>query len=100
MLGGDPLLSGQVDLAVVLIVLLKVVVCFAFLLAGFPLVQSLVAGWAPQTLIDAVASLSFLTHFSAISKGVIDLRDLVFFASLIAAWLAATVIVLDMKKAD
>jgi len=31
---------------------------------------------------------------------VIDLRDLVFFASLIAAWLAATVIVLDMKKAD
>jgi len=80
--------------------ILTAVVCFAFLLAGFPLVQSLVAGWAPQTLIDAVASLSFLTHFSAISKGVIDLRDLVFFASLIAAWLAATVIVLDMKKAD
>jgi NADH-quinone oxidoreductase subunit H len=34
MLGGDPLLSGQVDLAVVLIVLLKVVVCFAFLLVA------------------------------------------------------------------
>ena len=80
--------------------ILTAVVCFAFLLAGFPLVQSLVTGWAPQTLVDAVASLSFLTHFSAISKGVIDLRDLVFFASLIAAWLAATVIVLDMKKAD
>ena len=80
--------------------ILTAVVCFAFLLAGFPLVQSLVAGWAPQTLVDAVASLSFLTHFSAISKGVIDLRDLVFYVSLIAAWLAATVIVLDMKKAD
>ena len=34
MLGGDPLLSGQVDLAVVLIVLLKVVVVFAFLLVA------------------------------------------------------------------
>ena len=49
--------------------ILTAVVCFAFLLAGFPLVQSLVAGWAPQALVDAVASLSFLTHFSAISKG-------------------------------
>ena len=34
MFGGDPLLSGQVDLAVVLIVLLKVVVVFAFLLVA------------------------------------------------------------------
>jgi ABC-2 type transport system permease protein len=31
---------------------------------------------------------------------VIDLRDLVYFGTLIAAWLAATVIVLDLKKAD
>ena len=43
--------------------ILTAVVCFVFLLAGFPLVQSLVAGWAPQALVDAVASLSFLTHF-------------------------------------
>jgi hypothetical protein len=31
---------------------------------------------------------------------VIDLRDVVFFALLIAFWLAATGIVLDMKKAN
>ena len=57
-------------------------------------------GWAPQSLVDAIASLSFLTHFASIAKGVIDLRDLVYFGTLIAAWLAATVIVLDLKKAD
>jgi len=34
MLGGDPLLAGNVDLAVVLIVLLKVVVVFVFLLVA------------------------------------------------------------------
>jgi ABC-2 type transport system permease protein len=34
--------------------ILTAVVCFAFLLAGFPLVQSLVTGWAPQALVDAV----------------------------------------------
>jgi ABC-2 type transport system permease protein len=59
-----------------------------------------VGGWAPAALVDAVASLSFYTHFQSISKGVIDLRDVVFFALLIAFWLAATGIVLDMKKAN
>jgi len=44
--------------------------------------------------------LSFFTHFDAISKGVIDLRDLVYFAALIGFWLAATAVVLDMKKAE
>ena len=57
-------------------------------------------GWAPQPLVDAIASLSFLTHFSSISKGVIDLRDLLYFAHVIAVWLVANAIVLDMKKAD
>jgi ABC-2 type transport system permease protein len=77
-----------------------VVICFGFLLSGFPLVLGLFDGWAPQPIVDAVASLSFLTHFSSISKGVIDLRDLLYFGILIAVWLAANAIVLDMKKAD
>jgi ABC-2 type transport system permease protein len=77
-----------------------VVVCFGFLLSGFPLVLGVFQGWAPQALVDVIASLSFLTHFEAISKGVIDLRDLVYFGALIGAWLAATAIVLDLKKAD
>lgn len=77
-----------------------VVVCFGFLLSGFPLVLSLFSGWAPQAVVDAVASLSFLTHFQSIAKGVIDLRDLLYFATLIITWLIANTLVLDMKKAD
>jgi len=77
-----------------------VVVCFGFLLAGYPLVLGAFQGWAPQALLDAVASLSFLTHFETIAKGVIDLRDLIYFGALIAAWLYANAVVLDMKKAD
>lgn len=76
-----------------------VVICFGFLMSGFPLVLGVFEGW-PQPIVDAVASLSFLTHFSSIAKGVIDLRDLLYFAILIAAWLAANAIVLEMKKAD
>jgi ABC-2 type transport system permease protein len=76
-----------------------VVICFGFLMSGFPLVLGVFEG-LPQPIVDAVASLSFLTHFSSIAKGVIDLRDLLYFGILIATWLAANAIVLEMKKAD
>ena len=49
-------------------------------------------------LINAISSFSFLTHFQAISQGVIDLRDMVFFVSLIALFLAANVVIVDLKK--
>ena len=79
---------------------LSIVVCFGFLLSGFPLVLDLFSGWAPQVLIDGVASLSFLTHFSNISRGVIEIRDLVFFGLLIGAFLYANTIILQWKQAD
>ncbi|HEX5419093.1 MAG TPA: ABC transporter permease subunit [Gammaproteobacteria bacterium] len=80
--------------------IISVVVCFLLLLAGYSLVLNMFSGWAPQSVVDAVASLSFLTHFQSISKGVIDLRDIVYFALLIGAALYANTIVLQLKKAD
>ena len=79
---------------------ISVVVCFGFLLAGFPLVLDLFSGWAPQALVDGIASLSFLTHFSNIKKGVIDFRDLLYYALLIGTFLYANTIVLQLKQAD
>jgi len=55
---------------------------------------------APQVLVDAIAGLSFLTHFNAITKGVIDLRDLIYFLLCIGFWLYANAVVIDLKKAD
>jgi ABC-2 type transport system permease protein len=80
--------------------ILAVVVCFLFLLSGLPMVMNLFTGWAPQVLLDGIASLSFLKHFADISKGVIDLRDLVYFVLMTGFWLVANVLVLDLKKAD
>jgi ABC-2 type transport system permease protein len=77
-----------------------VAACFAFLVAGYPLVLDAFRAWAPQLLVDAVGSLGFLTHYEAISKGVIDLRDLIYFALLIAWFLLATAVVLDVRKSD
>ena len=56
------------------------------------------SGWAPRPVVEAIASFSFLARFDAISKGVIDLRDLLYFATLIAACLFGTAIIVESKK--
>lgn len=79
---------------------LTAAVSLLFVLAGFPLVLELVNGIAPEFLVRAVASFSFLTRFDAMGKGVVDLRDVIYFASVIAFWLFANVVVIELKKAD
>jgi ABC-2 type transport system permease protein len=75
-------------------------VCFAFTVSGSPIVLGLLRNWAPEAVLSTVASFSFLTHFSAIMRGVIDARDAVFFLSVIGAFLLANAIIVDIKKAN
>ena len=75
-------------------------VCLIFVMAGFPLVLDVFKGWVPIIVLDTVASLSFLTHFSAVSRGVLSLQDFLYFVSMITVWLLAASIVLDIKKGD
>jgi len=75
-------------------------VALVFTVAGYDPVLNLLS-LLPQWFRDAVASFGFLTHFeNTISKGVIDLRDLVYFGLLIGTCLYANSIVLHLKKAD
>jgi len=74
------------------------VVCFAFTVSGAPLVLEFFSAWAPDAVLNQIAGFSFLTHFQSIVEGVIDVRDLVYFASLIAVWLFANVIIIEQKK--
>ena len=76
------------------------VICLMFVLSGYPLVLDFVAQFAPQFFVEAISSLSFLGHFNAVSKGVIEGKDLIFFVSMIAFWLFANAIIIDMRKAQ
>jgi ABC-2 type transport system permease protein len=76
------------------------VVCLMFVLSGFPLVLDFVSLWAPELIVRAIGSFSFLAHFDAISKGVIDLRDVIYFISIIAFWLFVNAVLIEAKKAD
>lgn len=63
--------------------ILAVVVCLFFILAGYPPVTGTISAWAPVWLVNRVADLSFLSHFLSLQRGVIDLRDVLYFVSVI-----------------
>jgi ABC-2 type transport system permease protein len=75
-------------------------VAFIFTAAGSPAVLGAFQGWAPQWLIDAVAQTSFVSHFSAITRGVLDLRNIAYFVSVIVAFLWANAVLVDLEKAE
>ena len=79
---------------------LAVVACGFFLYAGSPAVLEFMQGSFPLGAIEAVESLSFISRFESIQRGVLEWRDSSFFLLLIAGWLWANVIILEERKAD
>ena len=77
---------------------LAAAVCFVFNLAGIELVQNFLRAWTPAFFADAVGSFSFLSNYQAISQGVIDLRHLLFFGSLIGIALLINTLIVDLRK--
>jgi ABC-2 type transport system permease protein len=78
----------------------SVVICFLFTVAGTPLVVGFFAGLGvPLAILNTISSFSFLFHFNAIMTGVIDLRDLIFFGTLIGFFLFVTAILVDLRRA-
>jgi ABC-2 type transport system permease protein len=78
--------------------ILTALVCVLLILAGQPQVLDFFQGALPRRLINAVAHLSMLRHFEAISRGVLDLRDLLYFVLSTLGWLIAGVLLLDLKR--
>jgi ABC-2 type transport system permease protein len=71
---------------------------FLFMMSGLELVLSAFRGWAPPFVVDLVQSLSFLAHYDSIVRGVVDLRDLVFFLSVMGIFLFANAVTVDLKR--
>ena len=78
---------------------LSVVIGFFLLVAGWPPVTGMLAHWTPLWLVDGVASFSFMAHFDSLQRGVLDLRDLAYFASVIVFMLFTSHVVLENRKA-
>ncbi|HTV85876.1 MAG TPA: ABC transporter permease subunit [Dyella sp.] len=78
--------------------ILTAVVCVLLILAGQSQVLDFFQGGLPRKLVNGVAHLSMVRHYEAIARGVLDVRDLLYFVLTIGAWLTAGVLVLDLKR--
>ncbi len=74
-------------------------ICFLFVMSGVEIVQNVAKVVLPDFLVQAISSLSFLTHFDKVARGVIDLPSLFFYLSMIAFFLFANVVIIEQKKA-
>jgi gliding motility-associated transport system permease protein len=74
--------------------ILSIVILLFLILAGFTPVTDLLVRWANPALVDTVAAFSFMTHFDAFQRGVLDSRDALYFLSVIGFALFATSVVL------
>jgi ABC-2 type transport system permease protein len=78
--------------------ILSLLICLVMILAGWEPVTDLFVHWAPASVVDFVASLSFMPHFTSISRGVVDIRDVAYYISVIVFMAFATHIVIENRK--
>ncbi len=77
----------------------SVVICLLLVLAGYPPVTNILLKWgAPNALVEFAAGLSVVFHFESMQRGVLDIRDLIYFLSLIAFAIFTTGVVLKSKR--
>ncbi len=78
--------------------ILSAAIGLLFVMSGFNVVIRFLEGWLPQWGIDAVMSLSLLVNYNGMTSGVIELKHLVYFFSMMGFWLFATLIIIEQRK--
>lgn len=78
--------------------ILAVTACVAFLLVGLPQTQEFVGKWLGGYPEQIVSGLSLIDHFETMTRGLIELRALLFYAVFTIAWLISGMVVLNQTK--
>lgn len=81
----------------VIALVLSVIANFLFFLSGVEYVLGFFRLFSPEMVIDMIASFSFITHFSTIIQGLFELRDILFFASIIVLFNITTTLIVSFK---
>jgi len=74
---------------------LSLAACAVLLFLGFSSFTETLEGLLPLAVADALANFSFITHFDAFTKGIIDPKDVIFFLSLMGFMLFLNVVTLE-----
>ena len=78
--------------------ILSVMICFTLVLLGWGVFTELITPLFGVALTDVISSFSFSTHFQGMTRGILDLRDIVFFLSITVGGLYINAMILEAKK--
>jgi ABC-2 type transport system permease protein len=92
------MLSSALTRSQVISFVIGLILCLLLLLCGFDPVTSWFTGWAPQWLVNGIASLSLMPRFNMMYKGLVSLADITYYASVMIFMIVATHIVLSNRK--
>ncbi|HYH41296.1 MAG TPA: ABC transporter permease [Burkholderiales bacterium] len=79
--------------------ILSVMICLFLILAGYTPVTDLLTRFANPVVTQAIAAFSVMTHFEGFQRGVLDMRDVIFFASVIGFALFTTGVIIRNQRA-
>src|SRR5262245_3194342 len=79
--------------------ILSVMICLFLILAGYTPVTDLLTRVANPLIVEIVAAFSVMTHFESFQRGVLDLRDVIFFASVMGSALFTTGVIIRSQRA-
>ena len=79
--------------------IVSVVICLFLIIAGFGPVTDLLTNWGSASLVDTIASFSVITHYDPFQKGIVDIRHVIFFLSVIAFSLFTTGVIIRAHRA-
>lgn len=79
---------------------LSLVACLAMNLMGFPILVDQIRAFTPEIVVNTLSGFSFLTNFDAISRGLLEVRSIIYFATLIVFSLFANAVIIETKRAD
>ena len=80
--------------------ILSFIICMVLVLLGWGVLTSALVDIFPVWLADLITAFSFTVNFEGLRTGVIDLRNVIYFLSIIGFMLFANVIVLENHKAS
>ena len=83
----------------VIALVIGVLINLLFFLSGLEFILGFFRNFASSYIVDMISSFSFLTHASNFNYGILEFRDLVFFASLILMFNFFTTIIINFKTA-
>ncbi len=76
---------------------LGVAACFILLMSGYSVVLDFFAQWAPRWSTEAIVSMSALSHYEALVRGVLDVRDMLYPISMVCGMLWINAVLLHWK---